>query len=272
MKVLIVLYKKSIRSSETCISLMNLDSSVINSITDLYVWNNSPTLLPCDEKYEFNSYFRNVKIKYYEDGSNHPLSKVYNTIISEIDENDGLLILDHDSVFDSSLFEELTTVLVKYSNINLFLPRIYYKSTMVSPARQYYFYGRYFKKEKLGFVTTRFLTAINSGMFIRCRYLKEKFEGYNEEIKFYGTDNDFMYKYSRQNEYAYILEARLEHTLNYYEDASLESRLRRFHDMKNGMLVQMKNINIVLLFLSHIYLFLYACKMNFKYRTFLFFE
>ena len=108
-------------------------------------------------------------------------------------------------------------------------------------------------------------------MFIRCKYLKEQFQGYNEKIKFYGTDNDFMYKYSKQNKFAYILNSSLNHTLNYYEDITVESKVRRYKDVKNGILVQMESINKMLVVLARAYLFIYECKMNVKFKTLSFF-
>lgn len=271
-KVLIVLYNKHIFESETCQSLVNVGNIHSKAISEIYIWNNSSFLLQENEKNLFDSDFPNARVYYFEDCKNYPLSVVYNTIISRLDTDGGLLILDHDSTFDENFIKEIQEGFNDYPNINLFLPRIYYHSTMVSPARQYYFYGRYLKQEIKGVVKSQFLTAINSGMFIRCSYLKNEFEGYNEKIKFYGTDNDFMYKYSKKNKYIYVLNARINHELNYYEDISLEKRLHRYKDIRNGIIEQMKSINSVLYFFSRIYLLYYECRMNVKYCTMRFFN
>ena len=270
-KVLIVLYNKTIRESESCSSLIGLSEYCRNRITDLYVWNNSSFFIPEEEKALLNSYFLNSHVHYFEDKKNHPLSIVYNKIIFLNNSNGGLLILDHDSTFGDAYIEELLFSFEKHPEINLFLPQVTYNDVLVSPAKQYFFYGKHIKKISTGIISTRFLTAINSGMFIRCKYLKEQFQGYNEKIKFYGTDNDFMYKYSKQNKFAYILNSSLNHTLNYYEDVAVASKVHRYKDVKNGILVQMESINKMLVILAHIYLFIYECKMNIKFKTLSFF-
>lgn len=270
-KILVVLYNKTIRSSETCSSLMKLNAHCKDYITDLYIWNNSPFLIPDEEKTFFNNSFLNSHVYYFEDKENHPLSVIYNKIIFLNDSVGGLLILDHDSTLDDTYIEELLSSFKSNPEINLFLPRVFYNSVLVSPAKLYYFCGRYIKNFPLGVTSSRFLTAINSGMFIRCKYLKEQFQGYNENIKFYGTDNDFMYKYSKQNEFVYILSSSFNHTLNYYEDTSIASKIHRYKDVRNGILMQMKSINKFLTLLARIYLFIYECRMNVKFNTWAFF-
>ena len=51
-------------------------------------------------------------------------------------------------------------------------------------------------KEKLtGVLKINNRFAINSGMVIDAHYLANTFKGYDERIKFYGTDDDFILKY-----------------------------------------------------------------------------
>ena len=270
LKILVVLYNKELFNSETCLSLIGLRESLKSCIEELFIWNNSSVLLSAVNKQSFETKMNNVKILYLEDGVNHPLSEIYNVIISKIDSNGLLILFDHDSKFSDDYLIRLLESEKENPSINLFLPKIYYSKLLVSPARQIYFYGKYIKDIQSGVISSRFLTAINSGMAIRCRYLKEDFPLYDEDIKFYGTDNDFMWKYSQQNRYAYVLNVALFHTLNYYEEGDLESKLRRFSDMKNGMRVRMKKINNFVYGLSLIYWFLYSCKMSLKYKSLLF--
>lgn len=271
-KLLIVLYNRGLFDSETCLSVLGLSAEVRNYIEEIFVWNNSSIYLSDANKHSFDGRLENVKITYIEDGINHPLSIVYNAIIARIDEKGILVLFDHDSIFGNDYILCLLKSASENPQINLFLPQIYYSNKLISPARQIYFYGRYLKKIECGKISSRYVTAINSGMAIRCRYLKNDFPLYDEEIKFYGTDNDFMWKYSCQNKELFVLDTTLSHTLNYYVDEGLESKLLRFRDIKNGIKVQMKKVSYVIYCMSLLYLFLYSCKMALRYKTFAFFR
>lgn len=265
-KILIVLYNKQIEESETCTSLQKCDF-LKKGQHQIYIWNNSKNPFSDNSKDKFRRYFEYSMVSFLGDGINHPLSEVYNKIIGSIDSEGFLFLFDHDSVVTNSYFVECEKAILNNDNINLFLPKIYYNDILVSPAHSYYFLGKHIKHISTGLIRTRFLTAINSGMCIRCSYLKHDFAGYNEQIKFYGTDNDFMYKYSLDNDNAYVLESSMSHMLNYYSEQNLSSKLNRFKDVKNGIYQQMKTINIALLYLSKVYLFIYSMKLNIKFKT-----
>ncbi|MDE7305408.1 MAG: hypothetical protein K2N04_05790 [Alistipes sp.] len=269
---LIVLYKKTLAESETVASIVAWPDAVKSRIARAIVWNNSPTLLSDEEKNGFRESLKNTEVIFSEDGINHPLSQVYNSVVGMLPDHGLLVLWDHDSRIPEAFVPTLLQAEAAHPGIDLFLPKIFYNEQLVSPARQYYFYGKYMKSAAPGPFRSRFATAINSGMAIRCSYLAAHHPVYNEEIKFYGTDNDFMYKYSRNNEYFCILDTEIKHTLNFYEQADIESTVRRYRDIKNGMLKQMASINPVVYMLSLLYMFLYTLKLCFRFKTTRFFR
>lgn len=264
-KILVVLYNKKITESETCLSILSCRNLILNKC-EVLIWDNSNSFNE-DERTLFENELEGVAISFWGDGNNYPLSYIYNFVIKKVDNKGLLVIFDHDSLISSGYFEELFTLDCLYPDVNLFLPQIYYRNQLVSPAKLYYFIGRYFSKTVYGKYSAKYLTAINSGMAIRLEYLKEIFPGYNSRILFYGTDNDFMYKYSLANKFVFIMNAKIEHTLNYYEEKDLTLKFARYKDMKHGALVQMKDINRFLFWFCCFYYLCYEIKMSIKHRT-----
>lgn len=269
---LVVLYNKTLFESETINSIISWGPSEYDKISELIIWNNSVLSLEEKNKRDLNLCLSKTKIHYCEDGLNHPLSEIYNTVIRNLPLSHTLVILDHDSVLPVDYLIRLEEALSKYPDVNLFLPQIYYDSQLVSPAKFYFFYGIYLKKIESGIIKSKFVTAINSGMAIRGHYLKLEYPGYNERIKFYGTDNDFMYRYSKQNSQIVILDVKIKHTLNFYHNTEIDNIIWRYRDISNGILQQMKTINLIVYVLSYIYVNIYALRLSFKYRTLRFFN
>lgn len=267
-KILVVLRNKTIESSETCMSLVSA-KELLADRSEIILWDNSDVPLTSQKVDSYRKMLSGVNLSYIHRGRNVYLSEVYNNIIEYIDEDGLLLIFDHDSSIPISYFQELLEAINLYPEINLFLPRIYHKDFLFSPAKSFYFLGRHFHSLKAGVLSAKHLTAINSGMAIRCRYLKSEFPGYNTKIHFYGTDNDFMYKYSMTNRDAYVMDAIIQHHLNYFESTDVREKVFRFQDMKYGATEQMKEINWGVYMLCRLYFFLYQWRLAFKYKTLL---
>lgn len=266
LKILVVLYNRLPIDSETIQSIIAAKNAV-SHCAELILWDNSSCKLSDSELLVLDDILKGINYKYYADGNNTYLSVIYNRVINEINQDDYLLILDHDSIFDQSFFIELIQAISNNPNVNLFLPLILSHNKIVSPANNYYFYGSYWKKIKLGLIKTKRLIAINSGMTISGHYLKNKFVGYNEKIKFYGTDNDFMNNYTSDNEYLYVLNAKINHTLDFHDSKDLDNILKRFEDIKYGFFILTKSQGQIVYFLSKVYFFLYQMKLCINNRT-----
>lgn len=209
--ILIVIYNTNITKSETFKSLIDSKDYLFES--DLFIWDNSPI---SQDVSILNTFFEeNTNILYEHHPENLPLSKAYNKVINKFknDEYDFLVLLDQDSSFRKELFIKLHNTFQVNKEINLFLPIIKFKNRVVSPTKKYFLKGFYFKGKPFGIQKARNISAINSGMIISFKFLKEKYKGYDERLKFYGTDDYFMMQYCKNENELYILDYEFEHDL-----------------------------------------------------------
>ncbi|MCH5239336.1 MAG: glycosyltransferase [Muribaculaceae bacterium] len=262
--ILVVIYKKNINDSITLQSLRNFLKKEDN-VNELIIWDNSSEYNSKEEINNFSLSFKDTKIRYIPAIENTPLSKIYNYIISLVSTS-WLILLDDDTNLTDVYFNELNSVFKSIFDIpNLILPQIYFNNQLVSPAKQFFIFGKRIKFIKNGLIKAKHSTAINSGMCINVQYLKEKFPGYNEKINFYGTDNDFMLKYSDHNTFFYVLNTKLTHTLNLFSDLINNKDVSfRIEDTKNGILEITKDRYAFLFPVAYIYITFFKFKIKLK--------
>lgn len=265
---LVVLYKKKPSESETFRSLQNCkDLLKGNCIT--YLWDNSPVPLSSNEIMGITTDNPELAINYIANTSNTYLSVIYNKIIKLCSRDGFLVILDHDSSFDSSYIKAIIRETGNPQNldINLFLPLIMSSNRIFSPSTEYFrLISKLWNTPKLGRVSVDNMQAINSGMVIKTNYLKDDFPGYDEHLKFYVTDLDFMYKYRSQNKDVFVLDARIDHTLNFYEENN-DSKARRFKEQRASNLYLSKKQGIFLFFFQLFRYVYVTLKFCLKYQT-----
>ena len=239
-------------------------SAAMKDNMKVVVWNNSPQDFASGQKAELFALLDGIELGYkHNDGKNLPLSAIYNSTIKEYLDTDFLVIMDDDSVFDESMFEKALDAIEKNPEIDLFLPIVYNGNDIVSPAYMNMFKGHYFKEVNPGVMTTKHVTAINSGMIISSKYLKNSFEGYDERIKFYFTDNDFMSRYDSSHDKLFVLDYKMKHTLDFYKKGeSFEKKKRRFRDLRRSFLILMKRQGWLAYTLTQLYLFVYSVKFS----------
>lgn len=269
-KLLIVLYNKEPKESETILSLSRMTDEIVQS-TSIYIWDNSSKPLSDSSLLDLESLLKPFHYQYNCVKENVSLSKIYNYVIkNELIKDQILLIFDHDSNITKDYFIELAKSEAQYPDINLYLPIIKYKGTIVSPANSWYFKGSYWAEEKFGLVEAHHQNAINSGMAIRGSYLKNTFQGYDENLRFYGTDSDFMYQYSLQNKYFCVTHAVVNHTLDFFDNKDIDSRLSRFKQMRTGALINMRKINFIIYLLCYVYFVFCSFKLVISSKDFRF--
>lgn len=100
------------------------------------------------------------------------------------------MLLDQDSIFGPEYFQEFYNA-EKRSNVDLFLPKIMHKGRIISPTKIYYAKGFYYKEIASGFISSKKLGAINSGMIISSKYLIRTRFSYDIRLGNYCTD-DFL--------------------------------------------------------------------------------
>lgn len=249
------------QENDTIKCLSQLSGTMKDNLKTI-VWNNSPRDLDKESKSELFTLLNGIELNYkYNNGENIPLSVIYNRTIKEYLDTDFLVILDDDSVFDESMFDKAIEAINENPEVDLFLPIVYNGKDIVSPAYMRMFKGHYFKEVNPGIMNSRHITAINSGMIISSKYLNNTFEGYDERIKFYFTDNDFMSRYDSSHHKLFVLDYKMKHTLDFYKKGeSYDKKKRRFRELRHSFLILMRRQGYATYILTQLYLFVYSIK------------
>lgn len=228
--ILVCLYNKDINTSNTIQSLLRSVNLIKNAT--VFIWDNSLTPLNIVSQDLLKRSFENFKYKHTPE--NVVLSKVYNSVIDELeDSNAYLMLFDDDSEITVSFFNKLKEQIDLNPSMNLFLPQIYSNSVLISPAKDYLIKTKLIKGLKNGILKAKNTTAINSGMVISNRVFKEGFR-YDERLNFYGTDNFFMNQYASKNKELMVLDVKIEHDLSFNTSNDIKNKIRIFKEIKRA--------------------------------------
>ena len=264
--ILIVLYECKVKESLSYLSLLKSLEHLSNS--KLILWDNSPSIQSIDtDNISFLQY-----VEYIHTPENMSLSKIYNRVIQENEEYDYMIILDQDSSFSSDYLEKLNSAIIKQPSINLFLPLIKSEQTIVSPGDYKIFKGSYWKKERYGIIDAKNILAINSGMVINFNYLKNIYKGYNERLRFYGTDTSFMLEYADDNDSLFVIDYVFKHKSALLDrDENFNKKIIRLNDLFFSWRIihEHKKFNLILI---NIFILIKTFKLVIKYRNVKYFE
>lgn len=228
--ILVCLFNKSIKTSNTIQSLLKSVHLIDKEI--VFIWDNSHK--PLDEKSIQFLKSKFVNFEYNHTPENLVLSKIYNSLIDAQKNSDGYLMLcDDDSDIPELFFVRLKEQIKANPAINLFLPKIYSNSVMISPAKDYLIKTSLIKGLGNGLLNSEFITAINSGMVISNRVFLSGFR-YDERLNFYGTDNFFMYHYAKKNQDLIVLDVSIDHDLSFNGKENITNKVRIFKEIKRA--------------------------------------
>ncbi len=228
--VLVVLYKTRPRDSDT---LRTLAQQIPTPNVHMLVWDNSPDECDAEERqWIFNTF---VASEYRHTGDNWPLSRIYNYVIDDylrhpIARFDYLILFDQDSLISADFLVKATRAVANHPEIGLLLPIVFSGAHIVSPAHLYYFKGFYWKQKRTGVISSRFTSAINSGMVISATYLTSSFSGYPEALKFYGTDTFLCQAYAKHCPWLYVIDTTIRHDLARFREESADVKLWRHRE------------------------------------------
>ena len=259
--ILVVLYKCKVKESLSYISLLKSSEYLNNS--KLILWDNSPEI----RSVEIHNLGFMKNIEYIHTPENMALSKIYNYVIQEHEQYDYMIILDQDSSFSSKYIVKLNTAILKHPAVNLFLPLIKSEQTIISPGDYKIFKGSYWKKEKYGVIDAKNILAINSGMVINFNYLKNIYTGYDERLKFYGTDTSFMVTYSKDNNLLFVIDYVMKHDSALLdEDEDINKKIIRLNDLFFSWKIinEHKIFNLILI---NIYILIKIFNLVVKYKN-----
>ncbi len=167
------------------------------------------------------------------------LAAIYNSALAANSGYDMLHLFDQDSSFGPAYFKTIAAAANAHPEVNLFLPLIRCSGLLISPGHFFLFKGKYWAAPKTGLVTAKNNVAIASGMAICTGYLKT-FGGFEERLKLYGIDTNFMLRYARDNQFFYVIDAGFEHDVAEHKAESREVKKRRFADFKQSSLINAK--------------------------------
>lgn len=216
-KLLVVLYKTAPNSSPTIQSIIDFYSGkdiAFCKMDEMIIWDNSPESQSDSIKLLRTSC--PIQIRYISTPENTSLSKIYNTIARELDEDEYLTLLDQDSFLSKEYFIELREA--QSSGQQLILPRVKCGGLLVSPGTRFFCKGKLRKDINPGLTPSKNLLAINSGMSAKGSVFKKI--PYDERLMFYGTDTYFMKHYEKHFSYVYVLSATLNHSLAESDEAT----------------------------------------------------
>jgi GT2 family glycosyltransferase len=263
---IIVLYNKNIESSETISSIVKCDSSTL--LDNVLVWDNSPLALKDDELEECDNKFneKNIRFNYRHCPENYPLSKVYNHFFINFKDSDYFLILDDDTLLNSDFFDCLSTELRSNSNSDLYIPRIYHRSKLISPSKRFLMKGWYLNGKPKGELRTHFLSAINSCMVISNNFLIRTGFKYDERLTSYGTDDEFILSFNKKRGSCKVLDVDIHHdlSLSTMNNNSLTLKLRYTTLIESWMILYSKGV--ISKICIRLYALLHASYMTGKYK------
>ena len=261
--ILVVVYNIDVKESESINSLIGSNDYITNSC--VLVWDNS---LDVQQPTSIEWLFDRIKhVEYIHKPENIPLSRVYNEVINKncLENYDYLILLDQDSTFTVDFFCQLNKSINEFKNVPLFLPIVISSNQIVSPADIFMFKGKYWKSKRLGLVESKYKAAINSGMVISFDYLKNRFAGYDERLKFYGTDTYFLKTYSKSNDYFCVFDYDLHHHLAYCNSRDVDIIINRHPECMKAVLL-LNSTNFTMKLLVKLYILIFSIKQAIKYK------
>lgn len=267
--ILVVVYNMPLNKAETIISLVNSNYYLYNAC--VIIWDNSAGAQQASNTNWLSEQIANVE--YIHEPDNMPLSRIYNNIITKYRNHDFdyLVLFDQDSGFSSDYFWKLNESIIKFRNISLFLPTVISSNNIVSPADLFMFKGRYWKIKKIGLVKAKHKSAINSGMVISFKFIRNQFTGYDERFKFYGTDTYFMKMYARGNDYFCVFDSEILHHLAYCDFNNVDGIIQR-HPENMRAILMLNDYNVLIRLLTKFYIILFSIKQSVKYKSIRFFK
>ena len=233
--ILVVLYNKSLNSSLSLSGIFNSYETLNKNNCKIIVADNSPNKLS-DE--DFTILKKTIiSFEYHHFPDNKPLSVVYNRFIDTYKNQDKykyLVLLDDDSAIDENYFSSVFNAIKTNEKCSLFLPVVYNNGLIKSPEKDYIIKPIRFSSIKAGHRSSKYLTAINSGMVISFLYFKKYEFHYDTWFKNYGTDSYFMKCYRQNEQYLHILSYSFNHSLSFYDTIDEMKRLAVFKEAKEG--------------------------------------
>lgn len=223
--ILVVLYRISPAAASSLIALRSADEA-LHADDSVLVWDNSPEPAS-DAAFAAISAGSPAHWIYRHTPENRSLSSIYNESTRVVPGKHFLVIFDHDSSFGPDYFRALDAAAAEAPQIDLFVPLVRVEDKIVSPGHFRYFKGSLWRTPAFGVRPSKSTVVIGSGMAIRSRFL-QSFGGFDERLKLYGVDSNFMLRYAKKRPSFFVMDVRFDHDMEAYHHHDAATLRRRF--------------------------------------------
>lgn len=260
--IIVVLYNTRLEDSITFKSLSSSLDSLDDVKFNLIVYDNSKMAQDISsEKYKY------WNIIYIHDQTNPGVSKAYN-VGSEVADNLGsgwILLTDQDTDFPKESISKYSQAISnnEESGIKLFVPILKSRGLVFSPSKYYFSRGSLWPNVLPGIHSFKNRTVLNSGILVDLEAFK-KIEGFNEKIKLYFSDFDFVNRFKKHFSNFYVIDLICDHELSDIVSVDIAAAKRRFGYYCEGSYQSASSkINFTQLFIT---VFLRSIKLGIKYK------
>jgi hypothetical protein len=269
--ILVVLYNKSLQSSDTLKGLLNAAPQLQNMKASVLIWDNSSDSSLSNNDINFSQ--QKFSFEYYHCPSNKPLSYVYNNAIEKflaLTEYKYLVVLDDDSKISPAYFDELKNIMASNNDLDIILPVAKNNDLIISPAKLFFVKGNYFKKIKNGVYTGKLL-AVNCGMAIAKSFIERNNFRYDTRLLSYGTDNYIMNVANNNHAKYYIMNSVFEHGYSFYDSTDSKKKAEVFSQIKRANRIAF-SLNTFQVLMISLYNFAASFKNAVRHRSLKFFS
>jgi GT2 family glycosyltransferase len=263
LSIVVVLYKEDLEQSSSIQSVRSISGSIE---FELFAWDNSPT---AQTKHQIGDLQRVIpRLKYIHTPENVSMARIYNQVTRWMDDkSEFLLLLDQDSIFSVEFLQKGFEAIRANPNLNLFVPYIKVEEQIFSPGHYSFIKGKYWKSLSLGVIEAKNTVAVSSGMLIRKSYLLMNYPAFDERLRLYGIDSDFLINFARRNKFLFVLDYGLGHNLSVTADEKVTQKLFRFRDLCYSLKIIARKKSGFHFVVAAIYLAYLRTKLAIQYRT-----
>jgi hypothetical protein len=225
------------------------------------IWDNSPVVINTDLKACL--FLETKNIEFHHTPENKKLSEIYNYAIDTYIDIEIIVLFDQDSMIRRKDYNKYINSIVQENiDIGIFLPKIWCRDILVSPARCFLFRGKSLRKYLSGVIRDKYFMAISSGMLFRRRAIIKANIRFNENLALYGIDTCFCIDYRKHDPKYYLMDVNISHDLSHMTTNNLELINRKRRLNVEAMSIIYKSNKLVLFIIKIYYYFIKYIKKS----------
>lgn len=203
--IVLVLYKESIQQIPAYPVIRQLAEK---KDIQLIIYDNSPLE-------QTDALFSAANVQYKHDASNPGLAVAYNWALTNVQEEQLLVVFDQDTLFSASYIEKLQSVPLT-TEISAIVPRIMSHEQQISPLDASDYIDHQAQPICTPGLIRKRVMAINSGTAFSVSFLKE-IGGFNLEFPLDFLDHWFFWKSDQSKKAVYLIDETFTHDLSVFD-------------------------------------------------------